>query len=212
MLRTAWRMPSVALAASALLFLITGFLGSAAPAAAASHEVDVLDSRFGTAVLVVQVGDTVTWRNVDDRPHTVTSEDGTFDSGNLDEGVSFTFTFTEPGTYAYLCEYHPEMRATVVVDAAPTPQATQAAPAEPTPTADQASAAGHGDHEAATPDDQPDTAMPAPQSVPPAAMLLWGLGLLCVAVAVVPSRAASTVLPSRTPRTSSARPPCGWRR
>lgn len=193
MLRTAWRTPSVALAASAPLFVIAGFLGSAAPAAAASHEVDVLDSRFGTAVLVVQVGDTVTWRNVDDRPHTV----------NLDEGASFAFTFTEPGTYAYLCEYHPEMRATVVVEPASAPAATQAAPAEATPTADPGSVAGHAEHDAATGNDQPDTAMPAPQSIPPAAMLLWGLALICVAIAVVPSRTARTI---------SARPQGGWRR
>lgn len=176
----------------------------ASPAAAASHEVQITDSAFATPVLTVQVGDTVTWNNVDDRPHTVTSEDGTFDSGNVDEGASFSFTFDQPGTYAYICEYHPDMRATIVVEPASTGETAQAAPtatpadpgsATPAPT-------GHTDDHAAA-GSQPDTALPGPASIPVAALLLWGLGLIGLAVGLMPSRATTALVP---------RPRGGWRR
>ncbi|MDG6901967.1 MAG: cupredoxin domain-containing protein [Nitrososphaerota archaeon] len=67
--------------------------------------------------VIVGVNNTVTWTNNDVSPHTVTANDGTFSSGNLAPGQSFTFTFTTPGTYMYHCTYHPWMVATVVVKA-----------------------------------------------------------------------------------------------
>jgi plastocyanin len=57
----------------------------------------------------------VTWSNDDPAPHTVTAEDGDFDSDILDGGQSFSFTFDEPGTYTYLCNVHPDMKGTVKV-------------------------------------------------------------------------------------------------
>ena len=63
----------------------------------------------------VPVGGSVTWKNLDGEPHTVTSTDGAFKSGALDEGDSFTFKFTKAGTYPYICSIHPQMRAKVVV-------------------------------------------------------------------------------------------------
>jgi plastocyanin len=49
----------------------------------------------------VTAGKTVTWRNDDDTPHTVTSSTGTFKSKALDTDDSFAFTFPEPGSYEY---------------------------------------------------------------------------------------------------------------
>ena len=70
---------------------------------------------FNEATIEVAAGTTVMWTNNDTTPHTVTSADGTFDSGRLDGGATFSFTFTEPGEYAYACEFHPGMQGTIVV-------------------------------------------------------------------------------------------------
>src|SRR6516164_3560375 len=66
--------------------------------------------------LTVKVGTTVTWRNEDDIPHTVTSTTQLFKSKALDTDDSFSFTFTEPGTYEHFCSLHPRMTATIVVE------------------------------------------------------------------------------------------------
>ena len=70
---------------------------------------------YSVNVLEVSVGTTVTWTNEDGVIHTVTDVDGLFDSGFLDEGESWSFTFTEPGEFEYYCLPHPWMRAKVVV-------------------------------------------------------------------------------------------------
>ena len=71
---------------------------------------------FVPARLTVKAGATVTWRNADDIPHTVTSTTQLFKSKALDTEDSFSFTFTEPGTYQYFCSLHPRMTATIVVE------------------------------------------------------------------------------------------------
>ena len=70
-------------------------------------------------VVVLGVNNTVVWTNNDGSPHTVTANDGSFDSGNLAPGQSYTYTFTAPGTYIYHCTYHPWMVASITVKAAP---------------------------------------------------------------------------------------------
>jgi plastocyanin len=173
-------------------------LGAPAPIRAAEHGVQIVDSTFSPATLTIQVGDTVTWRNADDRPHTVTSNDGAFDSGNLDEGVGFSFTFTEPGTYTYRCDYHPEMQATIVVEAASAPAAT---PSQPTGQSTSGTDAASGETDASGgatavashapgthPASQPDTALEAPISLEWLTPLLIGLGLVALAFGVFPPR------------------------
>jgi plastocyanin len=70
-----------------------------------------------TDTIRVRAGQTVTWTNRDPVPHTVTSDDGLWDSGDIAAGGSFSHRFAVPGTYAYHCTYHPAMQATVVVSA-----------------------------------------------------------------------------------------------
>ena len=70
---------------------------------------------FVPARLTVKAGTTVTWRNEDDIPHTITSAARLFKSKALDTDDSFSFTFTEPGTYEYFCSLHPRMTGTIVV-------------------------------------------------------------------------------------------------
>jgi hypothetical protein len=48
----------------------------------------------------------VTWVNVGHNPHTVTADDGSVDSGNLDPGETFTVTLDGTGSFAYHCRYH----------------------------------------------------------------------------------------------------------
>jgi plastocyanin len=71
---------------------------------------------FSPKTLTVPVGTTVTWKNTTLVAHTVTSDDGaSFDSGIVPAGDTFTFTFTQAGSYAYHCNIHPYMKATIVV-------------------------------------------------------------------------------------------------
>lgn len=65
--------------------------------------------------LDIEVGTTVTWVNNGAQDHTVTDDDGDFDSGTLKPGEKFTFTFKKAGVYNYKCEPHPWMKATVRV-------------------------------------------------------------------------------------------------
>ena len=67
------------------------------------------------ANFTAKVGQTVTWVNKDSSAHTVTSTTGAFDSKNLNAGESYTFTFTKPGTYTYICSYHPWMTGAILV-------------------------------------------------------------------------------------------------
>lgn len=70
---------------------------------------------YSVNVLEVPVGTTVTWTNEDSVIHTVTDVDGSFDSGFLREGETWSHTFEEPGEFEYMCTPHPWMRAKVIV-------------------------------------------------------------------------------------------------
>ncbi len=70
---------------------------------------------FSPAELKVKVGDTVTWTNNDDIPHTVVSA-GKFRSKAMDTDNSFSFTFTEAGDYKYFCSLHPHMTGMIKVE------------------------------------------------------------------------------------------------
>lgn len=80
-----------------------------------SPQVGIDNFNFMPKSLAVPVGTTVTWTNHDDVPHTVTSRDKNFTSPALDTDEHFSFTFAEPGTYAYFCAIHPIMTAEIVV-------------------------------------------------------------------------------------------------
>ena len=87
------------------------------PAASAQDEmtVSIQDFFFDPGQLTVAPGTTVTWVNKGQAPHTTTADDGTWDSGTLQPGEDFSFTFDQPGTYTYHCSIHPDMTASVKV-------------------------------------------------------------------------------------------------
>jgi plastocyanin len=66
-------------------------------------------------VVVVGVNNTVTWISHSLSEDTVTSNNGLFDSGILNPGQSWTFTFSKVGTYPYSCTFHPWMKGTITV-------------------------------------------------------------------------------------------------
>ena len=78
--------------------------------------VAIKDFAFSPVSLDIGVGTTVTWTNEDGTPHTATAGDGSFDSGALAQGDTFSHTFGTAGTFDYLCSFHPRMRATVTVE------------------------------------------------------------------------------------------------
>jgi len=89
---------------------------AAGPVNAANIEVKIDNFTFAPQQVTVKAGDTVTWTNRDDIPHTVTSKTMAFRSKALDTNDKFSFTFSTPGTYAYFCSLHPHMTGTVVVE------------------------------------------------------------------------------------------------
>jgi plastocyanin len=92
-----------------------GSATTTAPAAGGTA-VTISGFAFSPASVTVKVGDTVTWTNKDSVPHNVTAADGSFNSGSLAQGASFSFTFQKAGTYTYRCTIHPSMApATVIV-------------------------------------------------------------------------------------------------
>ena len=109
------RRGALALLLAALILFV---LGSIEMARAATHAVTIADFAFSPPMLTITAGDTVTWTNEDPVIHTATSATGAFDSGDLAQGASFSFTFTTPGTYAYVCTPHPDMTGQIVVQAA----------------------------------------------------------------------------------------------
>jgi plastocyanin len=87
----------------------------AGTARAAEKVVSIRNLSFTPAQITVNVGDTVVWRNEDDRDHTVMADDKSFRSDNIKPKGSFAHTFSKKGTFSYSCSYHPRMKGTVVV-------------------------------------------------------------------------------------------------
>ena len=108
-------------AAVTLVLSAASYAADPAPApqvaAAEAGSVTINNFEFQPALMTVTPGTKVTWVNKDEEPHTVLSADGgaTFKSPALDTDDKFSFTFTKPGTYTYLCTVHPYMTGRVVV-------------------------------------------------------------------------------------------------
>jgi len=93
-----------------------GILSARTPEASEAR-VMIEDFKFEPEKLNVRPGTKVTWVNKDDEPHSATSSEKPkrFDSGVLDSEKSFSFTFTESGSFAYFCKLHPHMTGLIVV-------------------------------------------------------------------------------------------------
>lgn len=93
--------------------------GGNAPApsgdAARSEKVKIVEFVYGPDPVTVQVGGKVIWQNEDTAPHTATADDGSFDTGTIEQGKIKSETFKQAGTFTYFCEIHPTMHGTVEV-------------------------------------------------------------------------------------------------
>jgi plastocyanin len=107
------------LAALALTVMVV--VAPSAGAQGMTTQVSIQDFFFSPANVSVPAGTTVTWVNEGSVPHTVTSDDGQFDSGVLMPGDSYTVKFNGQGTITYHCAIHPSMRGSVTVGTPPPP-------------------------------------------------------------------------------------------
>jgi len=93
--------------------------GGSAPApsgeAARAEKVKIVEFTYDPDPVTVQVGGKVIWQNEDAAPHTATADDGSFDTGTIEQGKIGSETFKEAGTYPYFCEIHPDMHGSVEV-------------------------------------------------------------------------------------------------
>jgi plastocyanin len=81
------------------------------------NKIEIKDFMFNPPTITVKSGETITWINRDEEPHTVVSVGKKFQkSSALDTDQEFTITAGEPGTYAYFCSVHPKMTGTIVVE------------------------------------------------------------------------------------------------
>jgi len=97
----------------------TAEAGGKAPApsgdAVRSEKVEIADFAYDPDPVTIEAGGKVIWQNEDSVPHTATAEDGSFDTGTIEEGKLKSENFKQPGTYEYVCSIHPQMHGTVEV-------------------------------------------------------------------------------------------------
>jgi plastocyanin len=84
--------------------------------APAGDEVEIADFKFQPAEIRVKRGGKLTWSNTDAAAHTATAEDGSFDTGTIEQKGSKSVTLERAGTIAYICDFHPYMTGKVVVE------------------------------------------------------------------------------------------------
>jgi plastocyanin len=168
------------------------------PAGPSARAAEIVDFAFAPTSLTVPAGTSLRWTNVGVAPHTVTAGDGSFDSGMLAAGASWSRTFDQAGTYGFACAVHPAMTGSIVVTAAAgTGTSTSPPPPAGATTVDNESAAptqtvGHAAGAPAASADAVRSAadgIPAPESariaVTPDAVIRPALAILATVIAVV---------------------------
>jgi len=85
------------------------------PGGSAIVDVTIKNFAFNPPSITVKVGTTVRWTNQDSASHSVTSDTGLWDSGNVAQGATYSRVFDTVGTFAYHCGIHPSMKGTVIV-------------------------------------------------------------------------------------------------
>jgi plastocyanin len=104
-------------AVALVLVLVASLLACGSKREPKTHQIQIRGMEFVPAKLDVAVGDTVVWTNTDVLPHTVTSSipsAATFDSRSIESKQTWQLEITNAGEHAYVCTYHPTMRATLV--------------------------------------------------------------------------------------------------
>jgi plastocyanin len=91
----------------------------AAPASTATSTVQIKSTGFVPTTVTINQNDSVTWTNTDTKDHQVVANGGSFASGILKPGKSYTHTFRSGGTFRYHDGLHPTLKGTVTVKGAP---------------------------------------------------------------------------------------------
>ena len=82
----------------------------------AANTIAITNAGYQSNNLQVKVGTTVTWTNADSAAHTVTSDTaGVFDSGPINSNATFTYTFSQAGTFAYHSTGDASLMGTIIV-------------------------------------------------------------------------------------------------
>lgn len=112
-----------AIAATALMALAAGCgdsggerAGGDDPAPASGAKVTIADFKFMPPRISVAAGTKLVFANDDTAAHTATADDRSFDTGSIRRGKRGSVTLDKPGTFAYICDFHPFMKGTVVVE------------------------------------------------------------------------------------------------
>ncbi len=89
---------------------------AASSAGGGGQEVSIRNFSFNPSSVTAKVGDTITWKNSDDAPHTVTFDDASVGgSGTLNNGSTFQLTAAKAGSFPFHCKIHPSMKGTLTV-------------------------------------------------------------------------------------------------
>ena len=98
------------------LFALAGEMKNDDETTTKQNKIEIKDFAFNPQTLTVKSGETITWINRDEEPHTIVSVEKQFKiSTALDTDQAFTITAGAPGTYTYFCSVHPKMTGTIVV-------------------------------------------------------------------------------------------------
>jgi plastocyanin len=97
-----------------LIIFLAGLLSFGAQAQNV-ESITIKNLAFNPQTITVPAGTTLTWMNYDTVSHTMTSDNGTFDSGSIKSGGQFSYQFSRSGIYKYHCKIHPNMKGTIIV-------------------------------------------------------------------------------------------------
>jgi plastocyanin len=112
--------------------------------------------------ITVTAGSKVKWVNEGAQPHTVSADDKSFDSPQMNRGDAFEFTFASAGEFTYYCKPHPWMKAKVKVTPGAAPPPAPTTPETAPPPAPAAPPPGEA------PPPAPAAPPPGPAAPPPA--------------------------------------------
>jgi plastocyanin len=80
-----------------------------------AEKVEIVNFEYNPDPVTIKEGGKLIWINRDSAPHTATADDGSFDTGEIDEGKLKSETFKEAGEFTYFCSVHPNMHGTIRV-------------------------------------------------------------------------------------------------
>jgi plastocyanin len=105
--------PAIAAIAVVVTLTTTSDGPGGADTVATSDAIVIRNFAYTPPTLRIHAGTTITVRNTDGTAHTLTANDRSFDTGDLQGGESTSITIDEPGTYRYFCDIHNYMTGTI---------------------------------------------------------------------------------------------------